>query len=204
MPNKIIDGMIRGQAGLDSIGTIISAFQSERVIAQGFSGALKIGQSLLRAIVVDDSSTNNSADIVARPFVEDEGVSLLHINHSGRPAARNAGFAAARGDWIMFLDVDDYLLAGDYETPGDLTVLNDLGLIVCHYSRPNFAPAHAQDAGTVRSAFSVNHLNWLNIPVQPVSSRCARSILRSTCPSSSPTASVCRIGRKNWESIRPR
>lgn len=78
MPNKIIDGMIRGQAGLDSIGTIISAFQSERVIAQGFSGALKIGQSLLRAIVVDDSSTNNSADIVARSFVEDEGVSLLH------------------------------------------------------------------------------------------------------------------------------
>ena len=187
MPNKIFDGMIRGQAGLDSIGTIISAFQSERVIAQGFSGALKIGQSLLRTIVVDDSSTNNSADIVARSFVEDEGVSLLHKNHSGRPAARNAGFAAARGDWIMFLDV-----------------LNDLGLIVCHYSRPNFAPAHAQDAATVRSAFSVNHLNWLNIPVQPVLSRCARSILRSTCPSSSPTASVCRIGRKNWESIRPR
>jgi len=61
-------------------------------------------------IVVDDGSTDRSLEI-AYEF-EDENIRVLQQPHRGASAARNAGLAVARGDFIQFLDADD-LLAND-------------------------------------------------------------------------------------------
>src|SRR3954467_2657063 len=59
-------------------------------------------------IVVDDGSTDDTARIV-RQF-DDERISYQHQTNAGVSAARNAGAAAARGEWLVFLDADDELL----------------------------------------------------------------------------------------------
>ena len=68
-------------------------------------------------ILVDDGSTDNSGAIAdellayPQPLPEGKGVSMkiIHQENSGLSAARNTGFAVAQGDYIMFVDSDDYL-----------------------------------------------------------------------------------------------
>ena len=72
-----------------------------------------------RVIVVDDASTDGSAEIIAR--IKDERVTLIRGAGRGVSAARNLGFAEierlsdtqeAERSWVMFLDADDRLVAG--------------------------------------------------------------------------------------------
>jgi glycosyltransferase involved in cell wall biosynthesis len=58
-------------------------------------------------ILVDDGSTDGSLEL-ARGY-ESRGVRVLRQSHRGAAAARNAGLAAARGDYLQFLDADDLL-----------------------------------------------------------------------------------------------
>lgn len=60
-------------------------------------------------VVVDDGSTDSTANSVAALFPE---VRLVRLEGLGPGAARNAGVSAARGDKVMFLDSDDLWLAG--------------------------------------------------------------------------------------------
>ena len=67
-----------------------------------------IFQSLdgVEAIVVDDGSTDESLEI-ARRF--EPSVRVITGPNRGAPAARNTGLALARGEFVMFLDADDYI-----------------------------------------------------------------------------------------------
>ena len=61
----------------------------------------------IEIIIVDDSSTDNSYAI-AKGF-ESENVKVFQQRNSGAAVARNTGLANAKGDYIQFMDVDDYL-----------------------------------------------------------------------------------------------
>jgi glycosyltransferase involved in cell wall biosynthesis len=84
------------------ISVVIPVFNGEKWVAQCVENMLAQSHKDLEVIVVDDGSTDRSAEIAAR-----YPVTLLRQPNSGVSAARNRGLAEATGDYIHFMDVDD-------------------------------------------------------------------------------------------------
>ncbi len=59
-------------------------------------------------IVVDDGSTDGSSEICDE-FAHTDGVVVIHQKNQGLAAARNAGMARASGEWLVFVDGDDWV-----------------------------------------------------------------------------------------------
>ena len=89
-----------------SVSIIITTFNHARFLADAIRSALAQTVPPLEVIVVDDGSTDDPAAVVAG-F---PGVRMIRQHNQGLAAARNAGWRAAAGDHVVFLDADDRLL----------------------------------------------------------------------------------------------
>jgi glycosyltransferase involved in cell wall biosynthesis len=87
------------------VSVIIPVYNYERYLAEAIDSALNQTYQHLEVIVVDDGSTDRSAE-VAMSFA-DKGVRYCHLAHVGIGPARNTGVELAQGDFLAFLDSDD-------------------------------------------------------------------------------------------------
>lgn len=95
------------------ISLIIPFYNSEKTLAACLAsvGEQTIDKACLEAILVNDGSTDGSADIAKEFASQSTFATIITQEHSGSGAARNTGIAAARGSYIAFLDADDALSA---------------------------------------------------------------------------------------------
>jgi glycosyltransferase involved in cell wall biosynthesis len=89
------------------VSILIPCFNAERWIAETLDSALAQTWPNLEIIVVDDGSTDRSAEIVET--YADRGVRLIRQANAGASATRNRAFAASNGAFIQFLDHDDFI-----------------------------------------------------------------------------------------------
>jgi hypothetical protein len=87
---------------------VIPAFNSAATLARAIESVRTQSWPAHEIIVVDDGSTDATADI-ARQF--GGAVHLIQQTNRGVSVARNAGAATATGDWLAFLDADDWYAA---------------------------------------------------------------------------------------------
>jgi glycosyltransferase involved in cell wall biosynthesis len=86
------------------VTTIIPVFNAERFLAEAIESSLGQSYEPVEVIVVDDGSTDGSADVAAR-YPE---VKLIRQENAGPAAARNAAIRAGSGELIANLDADDF------------------------------------------------------------------------------------------------
>ena len=86
------------------ISVIIPVQNCERYLAEAIDSILAQAYRPLEVIVIDDGSTDGTAQVVLRLGPP---VKLMQQAHQGAAAARNHGVAAAHGDLLAFLDADD-------------------------------------------------------------------------------------------------
>lgn len=93
----------------DLVSVVIPCFNAAQFLEQTIQSVLAQSHDRLELIVVDDRSTDASADLVRAFIGRDPRVRLIEMpRNTGAPAApRNAGVRAARGAWVAFLDADD-------------------------------------------------------------------------------------------------
>jgi glycosyltransferase involved in cell wall biosynthesis len=88
----------------EPVSVVVPAFDAERYVAEAIDSALAQSPPPIEIVVVDDGSTDGTADTVK---ALGDPVVLVRTDRGGPAAARNAGAARARGDLLAFLDADD-------------------------------------------------------------------------------------------------
>ena len=105
------------------ISVIIPVYNAEEYIARALESVLNQTYEKLDIIVVDDGSDDNSLDICKRYAACDKRIKLLHKQNGGQASARTYGIKRACGDYITFLDADDYI---DVETYANIIKKTDI------------------------------------------------------------------------------
>jgi|JI8StandDraft_1071087.scaffolds.fasta_scaffold87499_2 glycosyltransferase involved in cell wall biosynthesis len=100
-----------------SISVVIPCFNAERFVAAAIASVLAQNWPDLEILVIDDGSSDLSAERVRHAFPE---VKLVRQSNQGVAAARNNGIRQAQGDWIAFLDADDIWLPGKLQAQWDI------------------------------------------------------------------------------------
>ena len=91
--------------GHPTISVVIPSYNNAAFIGHAIESALSQSVPPREVIVVDDGSTDHTADVLQQ--FGDRIVAVTQSN-SGPAVARNSGIAIARGEWVAFLDGDDY------------------------------------------------------------------------------------------------
>jgi teichuronic acid biosynthesis glycosyltransferase TuaG len=93
---------------LPLVSVVIASYNSAEFIEETIHSVLNQSYSRFEIIVVDDGSTDGTADAVMRLTSLDNRIKFYQTTHSGRPSVpRNYGTKKAEGDLVAFLDSDD-------------------------------------------------------------------------------------------------
>ncbi len=119
---------------MKQVSVIVSVYNVEACLEETLRSIMAQTYAELDIICVNDGSTDSSADILARLAAEDTRIRVITQENAGAGAARNAGLAAACGEYVMILDGDDIFeptmverlvsraQAGSDEAPVDVVV----------------------------------------------------------------------------------
>ena len=87
------------------VSIVIPVYNGGEALGHVIEKILRESRISLELIVVNDGSTDNTADILCA--IRDPRLIVIHQANQGVYAARNAGIARRRGDWLILLDADD-------------------------------------------------------------------------------------------------
>lgn len=100
-----------------SVSVVIPVYNSEKYLSRCIGTLQNQTLQSIEFIFVDDCSTDNSSAIIEKHAHTDPRIRLIHnANNSGPGVTRNVGIKEAQGQYVGFLDPDDYLSPTFYET----------------------------------------------------------------------------------------
>lgn len=109
---------------------IIPMYNAEKFIERCLESIKNQSFKEYEVIIIDDGSSGSSFDKTQDIIGQDSRFAIFSIPHSGSGAARNFGFSKSNGEFILFLDADDYWFDKDF-----LCKLKDM---ICHHNTEVF------------------------------------------------------------------
>lgn len=91
------------------LSVVIPVFNAEKTIKQCVSKVLNQPDERIELILINDGSTDNSLDLCHEIALSDSRVIVKNQENKGPIAARKNGVNKARGDYVMFIDADDFI-----------------------------------------------------------------------------------------------
>lgn len=91
------------------LSVIVPVYKSEKTLSRCVESLQRQKDVDLEILLVDDGSPDDCPQICEKLAREDGRIRVLHKENGGVSSARNAGIEAARGEYLMFVDSDDYV-----------------------------------------------------------------------------------------------
>lgn len=115
------------------ISIIVCVYNTEKYIAKCLKSICAQTYANIEIIVVNDGSTDKTAMIINEWQEKDERIVLVQQENKGLAVARNVGLDISRGEYIGFVDADDYIEKDMFQILYDAILQSDCMLSMCAY-----------------------------------------------------------------------
>lgn len=114
------------------VSIIVPVYNSEKYIEKCISSIVNQTLKNIEIIIVNDGSTDNSINIISKLSNEDNRIKVINQKNSGVSAARNNGINNSNGEYIGFVDADDYIELEMYESMYSKAEEFDADIVICN------------------------------------------------------------------------
>lgn len=97
------------------VSVIVPVYNVEKYLSKCIDSIINQTLSNIEIILVNDGSTDNSGKIIDEYAKKDSRIKVIHKKNGGQGSARNAGLDIAKGEYIGFVDSDDWIDSNMYE-----------------------------------------------------------------------------------------
>lgn len=118
---------------IPKISIIVPVYNVEDYIEKCIKSILNQVFTEFELILVDDGSTDNSGNICDKYAEKDNRIIVIHKENGGISSARNIGLNIAKGEYIAFVDSDDYINKNMYHTLYNLIIKTQSDIAMCNY-----------------------------------------------------------------------
>jgi glycosyltransferase involved in cell wall biosynthesis len=119
------------------ISIIVPIYRVEKYVSKCIDSLLLQTYSNIEIILVDDGSPDRCGEICDEYAAKDNRIKVIHKKNGGLSNARNAGVRVAIGEYIGFVDSDDYVSNNMYEKLYATIVTANAEMAICNYSWVN-------------------------------------------------------------------
>jgi glycosyltransferase involved in cell wall biosynthesis len=113
------------------VTVIVPVYNVEKYLRKCLNSLINQTYKNLEIIVINDGSTDNSADICDEFAVKDSRVLVIHQKNSGVSVARNVGLDKMTGSYVTFVDSDDYLELNAVERYIEIMTEYEADVVLC-------------------------------------------------------------------------
>ncbi len=135
---RIIDQMndeIRLPSELPKISIIVPVYNAEKYINRCLDSILGQNYENIELVMVDDGSTDGSSDICKHYCESDVRCRYFYQNNGGPDAARREGLIRSCGDYVVFVDADDYIKQDMVRTLYKVALEHNANVVCCEIER---------------------------------------------------------------------
>lgn len=117
------------------ITVVVPAYNVEEYLPRCVESIITQTYQNLEIILVNDGSTDKSGEICEAYAKKDDRIKVIHKENSGPSESRNIGLETAKGEYITFIDADDFIHESYIERLYSLAEMNGSEIVCCNYTR---------------------------------------------------------------------
>lgn len=126
------------------ITVVIPCYNSEQTLRKCVGSVLEQTYGNLQIIAINDGSSDNTLEVMKMLSENDERIRFISQGNRGVSFTRNRGIDEAKGEYIAFIDADDYIEKDYIEKLLKTIKCNDAELSICQYSTENMNENHVK------------------------------------------------------------
>ena len=115
------------------VSIIVPVYKVEKYLDRCVNSLVSQTYENIEIILVDDGSPDNSGNLCDEYSNRDSRIKVIHKKNGGLSSARNAGIEVSTGDYIVFVDSDDWLELNAIETLYNTLIEQEVDVVRCNY-----------------------------------------------------------------------
>lgn len=115
------------------ISVVVPVYNAEKYLRRCVDSILAQTLKEIEIILVNDGSTDQSS-MICDEYAKNQNIKVIHQKNSGPATARNIGIQSATGEYLGFVDSDDYIAPEMYEALYNRATLDNIDIVTCGYN----------------------------------------------------------------------
>lgn len=115
------------------ISIIVPVYNAEKYLDKCINSIIDQSYRDFEVLLIDDGSSDGSAEICDTHASKDPRIRVIHKSNGGSASARNLGLKLAKGDYIAFVDADDYVDPDYLRIMYELALAHHADIVQCQY-----------------------------------------------------------------------